>query len=62
MILTKIIYRTSKDYQSFHEFVKNVEAEACIIDCAEGFEIINISFVNDMKAVIIYRQLEQEKK
>lgn len=75
MILTKIINRTSitvdegtmgfHDYttrfQNFEEFVKNVEMEASIIEWAEGFELINVSFVNDTKAVIIYRQLEEEK-
>ena len=72
-ILTKIINRKSiinsnkvttsyhnfmTEYESFENFVETVEMEADLIEWAEDLELINISFVNDATAVIVYRQLE----
>lgn len=70
-IVTKIVDRRSikvkegTDYvsrfQTLEEFVSDVEYEANKIEWADGFELINVSFANVTKAVIIYRQLEEEK-
>ena len=48
-------------FQTFEEFVRDVEYEANKIEWSDRFELINVSFANDTKAVIIYRQLEEVK-
>ena len=68
MILQKIIYRAHYNVRKptyietrhipFEEFVENVTNEASIIDLADGFEVLNISYSDHNTAVIVYRQLE----
>ena len=72
MILQKIINRKSwiknegtmgfndyvTKYEDFEDFTLTVAMEASKIDKSKYLELINISYPDNYKAVIIYRQLE----
>lgn len=71
MILQKIVYRRSwkqdegtmgfhdyvTKYEDFEDFIFTVTMEASKINQSPSFELINISYPDNYKAVIIYKQL-----
>ena len=69
MILQKMIHKHCDIgsigipvFEELDEFISRVSAEATIIDSDPNFEVINISYIEYKSAVIVYRQLEEEKK
>lgn len=68
MILQKMINRHCEIgsmcipvFEELDEFISRVSVEATMIDSDPNFEVINISYIEYKSAVIVYRQLEEEK-